>query len=273
VLQQLNLLWRRNMDLGLSNKVAIVTGGGSGIGKATSLLLAQEGAAVAVVDLYRDRAEKVAAEIEKQGGPALAIEADVAAAARVDAMIADVFNKWGKVDILVNNAGIILQAPAVEMTESQWDKILTNNLKSCFLCSRAAAQQMIRQGKGGRIVNISSIHAVLSEPSAAAYTAAKGGMEAFSRTLATELAPHKITVNCIRPGATYTELTVPMYTESVKKSLYMRIPLQEIAEAAWIADGVVFLASARARYITGQTLTIDGGYIMDGSLPGAAYWQ
>jgi len=261
------------MDLGLSKKVAIVTGGGSGIGKATSLLLAQEGAAVAVADVYRERAEKVAAEIQKQGGPAIGIEADVSAAPGVDTMIAEVINKWGNIDVLINNAGIILQAAAVDMTEPQWDKILTNNLKSCFLCSRAAAQQMIRQGHGGRIVNISSIHAVLSEPSAAAYTAAKGGMEAFSRTLATELAPHKITVNCIRPGATYTELTVPMYTESVKEALFMRIPLKEIAEAAWIADGIVFLASKRARYITGQTLTIDGGYIMDGSLPGAAYWK
>ncbi len=261
------------MDLGISDKVAIVTGGGSGIGKAATLLLAKEGARVGVADLYRDRAEKVAAEIQKQGGAAFGIEADVSTASGVEATVAAVLKQWGRIDILVNNAGIILQAAAVDMTEQQWDKILTNNLKSCFLFSRAAALQMIRQGKGGRIVNISSIHAVLSEPSAAAYTAAKGGMEAFSRTLATELAPHKITVNCIRPGATYTELTVPMYTEAVKKALYTRIPLQEIAEAAWIADGIVFLASERARYITGQTLTIDGGYVMDGSLPGAEYWK
>ena len=261
------------MDLGLSKKVAIVTGGGSGIGKAASLLLAQEGAWVAVADLYADRAEKVAAEIQKQGGKALGIEADVSSAPGVDRMIAEVLKQWGRIDILINNAGIILQAAAVDMTEQQWDKILSNNLKSCFLCSRAAAKKMIQQGQGGRIVNISSIHAELSEPSAAAYTAAKGGMEAFSRTLATELAPHKITVNCIRPGATYTELTVPMYTETVKRALFTRIPLKEIAEAAWIADGIVFLASARARYITGQILTIDGGYLMDGSLPGAEYWK
>lgn len=261
------------MDLGLSSKVAVVTGGGSGIGKATSLLFAQEGAAVCVADRYRDRAQSVAAEIQKQGGKAVAVEADVSDPAGVDGMIADALKNLGSVDVLVNNAGIILQAPAVDMTEQQWDRILTNNLKSCFLCSRAAAKQMIRQGRGGRIVNISSIHAELSEPSASAYTAAKGGMEAFSRTLATELAPHKITVNCIRPGATFTELTLPMYTEAVKKALFTRIPLKEIAEAFWIADGIVFLASGRARYITGQTLAIDGGYLMDGSLPGAEYWK
>jgi len=261
------------MNLGLSKKVAIVTGGGSGIGKAASLLLTQEGAWVAVADIYRDRAEKVAAETQKQGGKALGIEADVSVAADVERMVAEVLKQWGRLDVLINNAGIILQAAAVDMTEQQWDRILTNNLKSCFLCSRAAAKQMIQQGQGGRIVNISSIHAELSEPSAAAYTAAKGGMEAFSRTLATELAPHKITVNCIRPGATYTELTLPMYTDTVKRALFTRIPLKEIAEASWIADGIVFLASDRARYITGQTLTIDGGYLMDGSLPGAEYWK
>jgi NAD(P)-dependent dehydrogenase (short-subunit alcohol dehydrogenase family) len=131
---------------------------------------------------------------------------------------------------------------------------------------------MVAQGTGGRIISVSSIHAQLSEPNASAYTAAKGGMEAFSRTLATELAPHRITVNCLAPGATYTDLTLPMYTEPVKRALLERIPLKEIAQPEWIAAGAVFLASDEARYMTGQVLTIDGGYLMDGSLPGAAYW-
>ncbi len=261
------------MDLGLAGKTAIVTGGGSGIGKAICFALAGEKVQVCVADIYQDRAETVANEIGKQGGKAIAVAADVSSGPDVDRMVDRVLKEWGRIDVLVNNAGIILQAPVLNMTEQQWDKILTNNLRSCFLCSRAVATHMVKQGRGGRIVNISSIHAELSEPSAAAYTAAKGGMEAFSRTLATELAPHKITVNCVRPGATYTELTVPMYTEAVKKALFMRIPLREIAEASWIADGVVFLASERARYITGQILAIDGGYLMDGSLPGAEYWK
>jgi NAD(P)-dependent dehydrogenase (short-subunit alcohol dehydrogenase family) len=261
------------MDLGLSAKTAIVTGGGSGIGKAICFALANEGAQVVVAELRQDRAESVAGEIVARGGKALAVAADVSSASDVDRMVSAVLQKWGSMDVLINNAGIILQAQTIDMTEAQWSKILTNNLTSCFLCSQIAARQMIKQGRGGRIVNISSIHAELSEPSASAYTAAKGGMEAFSRTLATELAPHKITVNCVRPGATYTELTIPMYTEVVKKALFMRIPLKEIAEAAWIADGVVFLASERARYITGQILAIDGGYLMDGSLPGAEYWK
>jgi NAD(P)-dependent dehydrogenase (short-subunit alcohol dehydrogenase family) len=261
------------MDLGLAGKTAIVTGGGSGIGKAICHVLANEGAQVVVADLRKERAEAVAHEIGKGGAKAIGFAGDVSSAPDVARMVATVSKEWGSVDVLINNAGIILQAQAVDMTEQQWNKILTNNLTSCFLCSQAVARQMIKQGKGGRIVNISSIHAELSEPAASAYTAAKGGMEAFSRTLATELAPYKITVNCVRPGATYTELTTPMYTEVVKKALFMRIPLKEIAEAAWIADGVVFLASERARYITGQILAIDGGYLMDGSLPGAEYWK
>jgi NAD(P)-dependent dehydrogenase (short-subunit alcohol dehydrogenase family) len=261
------------MDLGLEKKTAVVTGGGSGIGKAACLLLAEEGANVAVADIHADTADSVAEAIRERRGKAIGVTADVSNASDVSRMMARVLGEWGTVDILVNNAGIILQASAIDMTEQQWDKILGNNLKSCFLCSQVFAKQLIQQGRGGRIVNISSIHAALSEPSASAYTAAKGGMEAFSRTLATELAPHKITVNCIRPGATYTELTVPMYTPEVKKALYMRIPLREIAEASWIADAIIFLASPRARYITGQTLTVDGGYLMDGSLPGAEYWK
>lgn len=261
------------MDLGLTGKVSIVTGGGSGIGKAICFALANEGARVVVVDLHQDRAEAVAHEIGKRGTPVVAIGADISSASGVERVVEQVSKEMNGIDVLINNAGIILQAAAVDMTVQQWNKILTNNLTSCFLCSQAVARRMINRGHGGSIVNISSIHAELSEPSAGAYTAAKGGMEAFSRTLATELAPHKITVNCVRPGATYTELTIPMYTESVKKALFMRIPLREIAEPSWIADGVVFLASQRAGYITGQILAIDGGYLMDGSLPGAEYWK
>jgi len=179
----------------------------------------------------------------------------------------------GGLDILVNNAGIIRQSPIVDMAEEEWDLILRNNLKSVFLCSKAAARRLIDQKRGGRIISISSIHAVLSEPSCGHYTAAKGGIEAFSRTLATELAPHQVTVNFIRPGATYTELTNPMYTESVVRSLFERVPMKQIAQASWIAAGAVYLASDDSCYMTGQHLTIDGGYVMDGSLPGAKYWE
>ena len=257
----------------LEKKVAIVTGAASGIGKAIAKLYAEEGAKVVIADLDEDKAKAVVDDITGDGGTALAVRADVSCEKDVQAMIEAALSEYGKIDILVNNAGIILQSKVVDTTEEQWDKILTNNLKSCFLCSREAVKQMIKQGDGGRIINISSIHATLSEPSAGAYTAAKGGMEAFSRTLATEVAPHKINVNCIEPGATYTELTVPMYTEAVKKSLFERVPMKEIAQPEWIASGALFLASEDSRYMTGQVIVLDGGYIMDGSLPGASYWE
>jgi NAD(P)-dependent dehydrogenase (short-subunit alcohol dehydrogenase family) len=255
----------------LESRTAIVTGAASGIGKAIAFALATEGAQVAIVDLNADNAEKVADQLGKDKG--LAIVGDVSRESDVLLAVKTTVDTFGHLDIMVNNAGMILQAKVVDTSVEDWDRILTNNLRSCFLGSREAVRQMIAQGNGGRVINISSIHATLSEPSAGAYTAAKGGMEAFSRTLATEVASHKITVNCIQPGATYTELTVPMYTDSVKKALYKRIPLKEIAQPEWIASGAVFLASDDARYITGQTLTIDGGYTMDGSLPDAAYWE
>jgi len=256
----------------LMGKKAIVTGGAAGIGKAISLALATEGADVVIVDLQTEKAEAVARQIEQKGRRALAITCDVGDADQVEAMADRTVAEMGGLHILVNNAAIILQGLFWETTPEDWNRIIRNNLSSVFYCSRAAATVMIEQKQGGAIISMSSIHATLSEPQAGAYTAAKGGIEAFSRTMATELAPFKIRVNCVAPGATYSELTTPMYTEQVKRALFQRVPLKEIAQPEWIADGVVFLASEDSRYITGQVLTIDGGYVMDGSLPGAAYW-
>jgi NAD(P)-dependent dehydrogenase (short-subunit alcohol dehydrogenase family) len=256
----------------LEDKLAIVTGGAAGIGKAIALALAQEGADVAIADIQDTKAEAVAETIMAMGRRALAISCDVSNSAQVNAMVAQVVDAWGGLDILVNNAAIIAPGLFWELDDEDWHKIIRTNLDSVFFCSRAAARVMIEQGRGGRIIHMSSIHATLSEPSAGPYTAAKGGIEAFARTMATELAPYRILVNCVAPGATYSELTTPMYTDAVKKSLFQRVPLKEIAQPEWIAAGVVFLASDDSRYMTGQVLTIDGGYVMDGSLPGAEYW-
>jgi len=257
----------------LKDKTAIVTGAASGIGKAIAQAFAAEGADVAILDINQPKAAEVVADLKKKGRRACFVHCDVGYADQVARAFDEAIRFLGKLDVLVNNAAIIRQSPVVDMAEADWDLILRTNLKSVFLCSQQAARQMIQQGSGGRIIAISSIHAVLSEPNCGHYTAAKGGIESFCRTLATELAPHKITVNYIRPGATFTELTVPMYTESVKRSLFERVPLKEIADASWIAAGAVFLASDESRHMTGQHLTIDGGYIMDGSLPGAKYWE
>ena len=255
----------------LAQKTALVTGAASGIGKAIALAFAREGAAVAILDINRDKGPAVVAELQRQGARACFVPCDVGDSRQVSAAFAEALQFLGRLDILVNNTGVIRFSKIVDMPEEDWDFILRTNLKSVFLCSQQAARQMIKQGGGGRIIAISSIHAVLSEPNCGHYTTAKGGIESFCRTLATELAPHKITVNYIRPGATYTELTTPMYTPAVKRALFERVPLKEIAEASWIAAGAVFLASDESRYMTGQHLTIDGGYVMDGSLPSAEY--
>ena len=255
----------------LHNKRAVITGAASGIGKAIAVAFAREGADVAILDINEAKATEVVAHVTGLGRKSKFIACDVGSSQAVAAAFQEVETIFGGIDILVNNTGIIRFSQIIDMSEEDWDLIIRTNLKSVFLCSQQAARQMIRQRSGGRIISISSIHAVLSEPNCGHYTAAKGGIESFSRTLATELAPHKITVNFIRPGATYTELTTPMYTDSVKRSLFERVPLKEIAQAEWIASGAVFLASEDARYMTGQSLTMDGGYVMDGSLPSAEY--
>ena len=256
----------------LSGKKAIVTGAAAGIGKSIALALAAEGADVVIADVQMEKAENVAKEIQAMERRSLAITCDVGDSNQVDEMVSKANDFLGGLHILVNNAAVISQGLFWEVDNDTWDKIIRTNLSSVFYCSRAAAKIMIPQKQGGRIINLSSIHATLSEPNAGPYTAAKGAIEAMSRTMATELAPHKILVNCIAPGATYSELTTPMYTEFVKQALFQRVPLREIAQPEWIAAGVVFIASDDARYMVGQVLTLDGGYVMDGSLPGAEYW-
>ena len=257
----------------LSKKKAIVTGAAHGIGKAIAKNFAKEGAEVCILDIDDQASAQVVADIEKNGGTAYAIHCDVGDSKQVNAAFSQSIKAMGGLNVLVNNTGIIRQSSVVDMAEDEWDLIIRTNLKSVFLCTQQALKEMIRAKEGGRIISISSIHAMISEPNCGHYTAAKGGIESFMRTVASEVAPHKITANFIRPGATYTELTIPMYTESVKKALYERVPLAEIAQADWIAYAAVFLASDESRYMTGQDITVDGGYSMNGSLPGAQYWE
>jgi NAD(P)-dependent dehydrogenase (short-subunit alcohol dehydrogenase family) len=255
----------------LKDRVAIVTGGSAGIGKAIASEFLKEGAKVVICGRREEKVRETVAELSKIG-PIAGISADVGLLADVRKLLDYTIKTYGDLSIMVNNAAIIHQAKIVDLEQADWDRLIRNNLTSCFLCCREAARRLIAQKKGGRIINMSSIHAVLSEPQAGAYTAAKGGIEAFSRTLATEVAPYGITVNCVEPGATYSELTIPMYTKAVKEALFKRVPLKEIAQPEWIARGLVFLASDDSRYMTGSVLTMDGGYTMDGSLPDAAYW-
>ncbi len=257
----------------LQKKKAIVTGAAHGIGAAIAKNFALQGAEVCVLDIDDEASEKVVADIKANGGTAFAIHCDVGDSKQVNAAFDESIKAMEGLNVLVNNTGIIRQSSVVDMAEDEWDLIIRTNLKSVFLCTQQALKEMIPAKDGGRIISISSIHAVISEPNCGHYTAAKGGIEGFMRTVASEVAPHKITANFIRPGATYTELTIPMYTPAVKESLNMRVPLQEIAEADWIAHAAVFLASEESRYMTGQDITVDGGYTMNGALPGAQYWE
>ncbi len=258
----------------LDGKIAIVTGGGAGIGFAIATELAKEGASIVIAELRPERCEQAARQIqEKTGVKVISIPTNVANEEDINRLIGQTVNEFGQIDILVNNAAKILQRPFIEMTTAEYEDVMRTNTTSVVMSCREAAKQMIKQGKGGKIINISSIHAQLSLPNSAAYCASKSAIEALSRNLATELAPHKINVNCVEPGATFTELTTPMYTESVINSLHKRIPMKEIAQPEWIARGVVFLASDDSRYMTGEVLVLDGGYKMDGTLPDAAYWE
>lgn len=256
----------------LEGRKAIVTGGAAGIGRSIALAFADEGADVVIADVQSEKADAVVDMIREKGRVAAAIPCDVGDSAAVETMVNSAIAALGGLDILVNNAGIIAPSVFWEVSDETWDKIIRTNLSSVFYVSRAVARHMIAQGRGGVIVNLSSIHATLSEPNAGPYTATKGGVEAFSRTMATELAPWRVRVNCLAPGATYSELTTPMYTDAVKAALFQRVPMKEIAQPEWIAAGAVFLAADDSRYMTGQVLTLDGGYTMDGSLPGAEYW-
>lgn len=243
----------------LKDKVAIVTGAGRGIGRGIALTLAREGAKVVVSDLNHDDCLSVVAELEKQGAQALAVQCDVSQKEAVDKLMAETTAKFGALDILVNNAGIFPFRPFLEMSESEWDKVINVNLKSIFLAAQAAAKIM---PAGGKIVNISSIAAFVGFSGLTHYCASKGGMNGMTRALALELAEKKINVNNVAPGAIETPGATGAMTEEARKQTSSNIPWGRMGQPEDIAAAVAFLASAGADYITGQTLVVDGGYIL-----------
>jgi NAD(P)-dependent dehydrogenase (short-subunit alcohol dehydrogenase family) len=249
-----------------SDKVAVVTGAGSGIGRATAARLLAEGATVFAVDVRHTDPWP-----EADAGHLHEVELDVADPASPERLSARLHEAGGRVDVLANVAGILHIAPMLEVTRADWDRVLAVNLAGVFFLSQAVARIMVDTRTPGRIVNVSSVHAVVSEPNAAPYTATKGGLEAMSRTMASELAPHGITVNCVRPGATRTGMSAPIYTPQIVRALEAKIPLGMIAPPEWVAAAICYLASDEACYTTGACLDVDGGYAMDGSLPGTVY--
>jgi 2-hydroxycyclohexanecarboxyl-CoA dehydrogenase len=244
----------------LEGKVALVTGAGRGIGAAISEGLAAAGAAVAVVDLDGANAAAQAARLAAAGTKSVGLQADITDSGRIRAVVDDATAALGSVDVLVNNAGWDKIEPFVDNTEADWDKILTINLKGPIIVTRAVLDQMIER-KSGRIVNIASDAGRVGSSGEAVYSAAKGGVIAFTKTLAREMARHGITVNCVCPGPTDTDLFATM-GEQLRVAIEKAIPLRRIAQPSDIVPAVVFFANDDAGYITGQTLSVSGGLTM-----------
>ena len=245
-----------------TGKVAIVTGGSRGLGKAIALELAAQGAKVAVnYNSNADAANAVVAEIQEMGSEAIAVQADVSQLDAAQNLVKETTKTFGQVDILVNNAGTTRDTLLMMMKEEQWDQVLDINLKSVFNCSKAVARPMVRKKNGGRIINISSVSGLTGLPGQTNYSASKAGMIGFSKALAKELGNRQITVNVIAPGFFPTDLTSDL-PEEQKKWILENTPLGRMGDAKDIAYAVSFLASDRAAFITGEVLRVDGGLAM-----------
>jgi glucose 1-dehydrogenase len=247
----------------LDNKVTVVTGSSSGIGEAIALAFAANGAAVVVnYSRHEDAAQKVLEKIEGAGGKGLVVGADVSDPKEVEAMVQQATDAFGRLDIMVNNAGMEHKMPFLETPFEVWQETIAVNLTGAWLGCQAAAKQMVAQGEGGRIINVSSVHEDLAMPTNAPYCATKGGVRMLMRTLAVELAPHKITVNNIAPGAIETPMDAPLeQNPDEMKELLSEIPLGRMGKPEEVANLALFLASDDSSYVTGSTLFVDGGMI------------
>lgn len=253
----------------LQGKVAIVTGAASGIGQAISVKFASEGAAVAVDFVGKPgTADETLQKITAAGGRSVAVQADVSDPVQVQNLIDQAVSAFGRIDILVNNAGIEFKRPFLEFPLDLWQKIMAVDLTGPFLCSQTAGRQMVKQGGGGRIINISSVHEDLTMPTNAPYCAAKGGLRMLMRTIAVELAPHQITVNNIGPGAIFTPIDKEVEENAaLNAQLMAEIPLGRWGRPEEVAELATYLASDAASYVTGSTHFIDGGMMRNsGSL-------
>jgi NAD(P)-dependent dehydrogenase (short-subunit alcohol dehydrogenase family) len=244
--------------LDFNGKVALVTGGGSGIGAEIARRFAQAGADVAVCDLRPAKA--VCDWIESFGRRAMAIGADVCDPLQIKSVFEEIEQKWSAVDVLVNNAGIYPMADLLSMTPEEWDRTLDIDLKAVFLCTQAAARSMIKAGKGGAIVNIASTEAVNPSAGHSHYAAAKAGVILFSKTAALELGAHQIRVNTVSPGLINRPSLAADWPDGLER-YQKRVPLGRVGEPDDIADACLFLASDTARWISGAHLVVDGGIL------------
>jgi NAD(P)-dependent dehydrogenase (short-subunit alcohol dehydrogenase family) len=248
-------------EFSLDGKVAFVTGAGRGLGRAGALALARAGAHVALVSRTKSQLEETAAAVEALGCKAFVATADTRSPAEVDGATRATVGAFGRIDILFNNAGTNIRKNVVDMPDEDWHTIMDTNVKGAFLVARAVARQMVRQGSG-TIINMSSMSAASAEPTKAVYSASKGAVALLTKGLALELAPHGIRVNAIAPGYMLTSLVKGGLDADPerKKRVLARIPLGRLGDPEEIGGALVFLASDAARYITGATIAIDGGW-------------
>jgi len=247
------------MEMGISGKVVIITGGARGLGEATSLALAKEGAIVVIADINGAAADKVQMEIAARGGKAKAFQVDITQARQVEQVLGEVEREFGQIDVLVNNAcAPVRRVPFTEMELAEWTKVVQVNLTGTFICSQAVSRIMLKKGKG-RIINISSFAAHMPAEGFVAYSASKAGIEGLSKTMAGELGKHGISVLFIRPGVMETEFTRPGHQGVFGEKMRSSIPLGRFGAPEDLADLIVFLVSDKASYINGGPIPIDGG--------------
>jgi 3-oxoacyl-[acyl-carrier protein] reductase len=244
----------------LIGKVALITGGAQGIGKAIALLLARNGADSVVTDVNLERAEETSGEIRVLGRKSMALKADVSRLAEVEALVQTVVENFGRIDILVNNAGIARDKLILRMTEEDWDAVLGVNLKGTFNCTKAVIKHMSKQ-RSGKVVNIASVVGEMGNAGQANYSASKAGVIGFTKTLAREFAQRGININAIAPGYIQTPMTDAL-PEKAKEELKRMIPMERLGQPEDVARAVLFLVSEASSYITGHVLNVNGGIYM-----------
>jgi len=244
----------------LKDKIALITGAGLGIGREIALAFAKEGCDIAVCDIMEEPASETAKEIEKLGRKSAFYIVDVSKTADVEAIVNKVVDNFGAINILVNNAGITKDGLIMRMSESDWDAVLSVNLKGVYNFTKAVVRHMMK-ARSGRIISISSIVGLMGNPGQANYSASKAGVIGLTKSVAKELASRNITVNAIAPGFIKTRMTEAL-TDLQRKAMLDRIPLNRLGEPQDVANAALFLASDLASYITGQVITVDGGMVM-----------
>jgi NAD(P)-dependent dehydrogenase (short-subunit alcohol dehydrogenase family) len=243
----------------LQNRVALITGGGSGIGRATAVRLAQEGAKITVADKNAEMGEETAKLI---GGDTLFIESDISKVPETERIVAETVAKFGRLDILVNNAAVMLEKTAIDTTEEDWDRIVNTNLKGTFFCSKYAILQFRKQGNGGNIINMASVNSFFAEGGIAAYCTTKGGIAQLTRALAMDHSIEGIRVNCLAPGWIETPMNAKFFAlgPHIREQAAKLHAIGRIGQAEEVANAVVFLVSDEAGFITGSMMTVDGGF-------------